>query len=76
MIPIMDVIVISIDKCEDSWAIEGEIVFEADFTTAFSVTYLTMYDDLEDLEIEIDPGEYDAKQLKEMIIAAAMEYDE
>ena len=76
MVQISDVIIISIDKNDDSWAVEGEILFESDLSTAFSVTYLTMEDELEDLEIEIVPGKYDARQLKEMILRAAVEYED
>jgi len=76
MVQISDVIIISIDKSEDSWAVEGEIMFESDLATPFSVTYLTAEDELEDLEIEIVPGKYDARQLKEMIVRAAVEYED
>jgi len=76
MVQINDVVIISIDKSEDSWAVEGEVMFESDIATPFSVTYLTAEDELEDLEIEIIPGKYDARQLKEMIVRAAMEYEE
>ena len=76
MIQINEVNIISIDKSEDSWAIEGEILFEGDFTTSFSVTYIEEYDELDDLEIEIIPGKYDGKLLKEMIVDAAYTYDE
>ena len=76
MIQISDVVIISIDKSEDSWAVEGEILFEPDLASAFSVTYLTMEDELEDLEIEIIPGKYDTRQLKEKILRAAVEYED
>lgn len=76
MIQISEVNIISIDKGEDSWSIEGEILFESDLTTPFSVTYAVDYDELEDLEIEINPGKYDSNVLKEMILAASATYDE
>ena len=76
MVQINDVTIISIDKSEDSWAVEGEILFESDLLAAFSATYLTAEDELDDLEIEIVPGKYDARQLKEMIVGACMEYEE
>ena len=76
MIQISEVSIISIDKGEDSWAIEGEILFEEDLSTAFEVTYLPDDDELEDLSLELEPGEFDEKQLKEMIIAAALEYED
>ena len=76
MVLVSDVTIISIDKSEESWAIEGEILFESDLTTAFSVTYIIGDDELEELEIEIVPGKYDKRLLKELILKAAMEYDE
>lgn len=76
MIQISEVNIISIDKSEDSWAIEGEILFEEDLSTAFEVTYLTDEDELEELSMEINPGKYDRTQLKEMIISAAQDYED
>lgn len=76
MIQISDVTIFSVDKSDDNWAIEGEILFESDLSTAFSVTYISEDDELEDLEIEIVPGRYDKRLLKEMILEAASEFDE
>lgn len=76
MVQISEVNVISIDKGDETWAIEGEILFESDLTTPFSVAYNPDYDELEDLEVEINPGKYDRNVLKEMIVDAAMAYDE
>jgi hypothetical protein len=75
MVRITEVNIISIDKSEDSWAIEGEITFEEDLSTEFAVTYLADEDEFEDLKLAINPGHYDKQQLKEMIIDAALEYD-
>ena len=76
MVQISEVNIISIDKSDDLWSIEGEILFESDLTTAFSVTYNSEYDELDDLELEIAPGKYDKLMLKEMIVNAALECDE
>lgn len=76
MIQISEVSIISIDKGEDSWAIEGEILFEEDLSTAFEVTYIPEDDELEDFTMEIDPGAFDKQVLKEMIIKASLEFDE
>lgn len=77
MVSVSEVTILSIDKSEDSWAIEGEILFESDLTTGFEATYLPDEDDeLEDLVLEINPGKYDKNVLKEKIISATMEYDE
>lgn len=76
MIQISEVNIISIDKGEDSWAIEGEVLFEEDLSTAFEVTYILNDDELEDLALEINPGEFDKDILKQMIISAANDYEE
>lgn len=76
MVQISEVTIFSIDKSDDNWAIEGEILFESDLTTAFSVNYIPDDDELDDLEIEIIPGKYDKRELKEMILEAANEFDE
>lgn len=76
MIQISEVNIISIDKGEDSWEIEGEILFEEDLSTAFAVTYLLEDEDLEELTLEIDPGAFDRKQLKDMVLSAAFEYED
>lgn len=76
LIRISDVSIISIDKSEDSWAIEGEILFEEDLSTVFEVTYFPDDDELEDLTMEIEPGNFDYQVLKDKIISAAMDFDE
>lgn len=76
MVQISEVNIISIDKSEDSWAIEGEILFEEDLSTAFAVTYLSEDDELEELSLEVNPGEFDTDELKDKIIAAALEYED
>lgn len=77
MIQITEVSIISIDKSDDSWAIEGEILFGEDLSTAFEVTYLPDDDELDDLSMEIDiEDKFDRALLKDMIINAVLEFDE
>ena len=76
MVSITEVTVISVDKNDIPWYIEGEILFETDLTTPFSVSYYPEDGEIEELEIEIDPGAFDGWVLKEMIIAAADEFEE
>lgn len=76
MVTISEVSIISIDKSEDSWAIEGEILFESDLSSPFSATYYPDDDEFEDLEIEINPGKYDKRVLTQMILEAAHEYED
>lgn len=76
MLQITEVNIISIDKGEDSWAIEGEILFEEDLSSAFEVTYITEDDELEDFSLEIDITGYDPTTLKNMIVEAAKDFEE
>lgn len=76
MVNITDAYIISIDRGEDSWAIEGEVVFEGDLSSGFEVTYNLEEDELEDLVLEVDPGKYSKSDFKKMVIKAAKEYEE
>lgn len=77
MLQISEVCIISIDKSEDSWAIEGEIMFEEDLSSAFAVTYLPDDDELEDFSMELTIDDiFDKSLLKDMIISAAMDYED
>lgn len=76
MIQITEVSIISIDKGEDSWAIEGEVLFEEDLSSAFEVTYIPDDDELEGFSMEIDVSGFDKKLLKEMIIKATVGYED
>ena len=75
MVQLSEVVVISIDKNDDIWEIEGEIFFESDLSAAFSVSYSLEDDELEDFEIEID-CKFDKKTFKEMLVSAAHEYED
>lgn len=76
MLQITDVTIYSMDQGEDSWALEGEILFEDDLTSAFAADYLPEEDELENLSLELDLDEqYDIRTLKKLIVKAANEYD-
>lgn len=76
MIQISEISIISIDKSDDSWAIEGEILFEEDLSTAFEATYLCDEDEIDELYLEMDPGSYDTALLEQMIMQAANDFEE
>lgn len=77
MLRITEVNIYSIDKGDDSWAIEGEILFEDDLTSAFEATYLAEEDELENLSLELDLEEdYDVRALKKWIVEAANDYED
>ena len=77
MISITEVNIISVDKSEeDSWQIEGEILFESELSTPFSATYLPDEDEFDDFEMELDPGTHDKRRLKKMILEAAREFED
>ncbi len=76
MVGISDVVILSVDKNDDVWEIEGEINFDGDLASPFSAQYSFDYDDLEDLNIEITPGRFDKNLLKEMIKDAVNDFEE
>ena len=76
MVTISEINIISIDKNEESWEIEGEILFESDLSTPFSATYYPDDDELEDLEIEITTGRFDKCLLRQMVLRAAQDYED
>ena len=76
MVNIVDVTIISIDKNELSWEIEGEILFEGDLESDFSAVYYPEEDEIEELELDVTPGKYDRHLLKEMIIESSNDYDD
>lgn len=75
MVQISEVNIFSVDKSEDSWEIEGEIVFESDLSSSFSTTYLPEDDDFDSFELEINPGKYDTKLLKDMMIESVNDFE-
>ncbi|MDD4843429.1 MAG: hypothetical protein PHU31_03720 [Anaerotignum sp.] len=77
MLRITELNIYSIDKGDDSWAIEGEILFEDDLTTAFEATYLADEDELESFSLELDLEEdYDVRALKKRIVEAANDFED
>lgn len=77
MLQISEVCIISIDKGEDSWAIEGEVMFEEDLSSAFEVTYLPDEDELEDFSMELTLADkFDFTILKDMIMNAATNFED
>ena len=76
MIPIDDVCIISIDKSEEVWAIEGEIIYDDDIACPFEASYLAEDDEFEGISAEADLDEFDYDELKDKIKASIMEYEE
>ena len=76
MLQISEVRIISVDKHDGVWAIEGEILFEQDLGLAFFVSYDENHDEFDELELEMNPGKYDECVLKDMVLKAAQEFDE
>ena len=76
MLQISEICINSIDKGDDSWAVEGDIVFDDDLISAFEATYIMEEDEIEDFSMELDFKDYDAKKLKEMLIQATLDFDE
>ena len=76
MVSIAEVNLISVDKSDNPWDIEGEIFFESELSTPFCASYYDDDGEFEYLEIEIDPGRYDRRLLMEMIVSAAEEFED
>jgi hypothetical protein len=72
---ITSVNIITVDKSENPWNIEGEIMFEEDLTTSFESIYDTEEKEFEELILDMDPGGYDIDDLKAMIVKSAEDYE-
>lgn len=77
MLQISEVNLISVDKSEEGWEIEGEVIFEDDLSSGFAASYLAEEDEWEELslELEMEKG-FSMSLLKDMILSAIEEYEE
>jgi len=75
---ISEIVVISVDRAENIWHIEGEAIFEGDFTTSFAATFYPDDNEIEGLEFDVAhvPGKYDAEQFTQMLVAAILSFEE
>lgn len=77
MLQISEVNLISVDKSEESWEIEGEVIFEDDLSSGFAASYLAEEDEWEELSLELEMEEgFSMSVLKDMILSAIEEYEE
>ncbi len=77
MLQISKVNLISVDKSEESWEIEGEVIFEDDLSSGFAASYLAEEDEWEELSLELEMEEgFSMSLLKDMILSAIEEYEE
>lgn len=77
MLQISEVNLISVDKSEESWEIEGEVIFEDDLSSGFAAIYLAEEDEWEELSLELEMEEgFSMSVLKDMILSAIEEYEE
>ncbi len=76
MISIEEVCIISIDKSEDIWDIEGEIIFDDDIACPFDASYDAQGDEFEQITTEMNIDEFDRDELLEKIKYAAFNYEE
>ncbi|MGM9915811.1 hypothetical protein [Anaerotignum sp.] len=77
MLQISEVNLISVDKSEESWEIEGEVIFEDDLSSGFAASYLAKEDEWEELSLELEMEEgFRMSVLKDMILSAIEEYEE
>jgi len=71
-----EIVIISVDRAESPWPIEGEAIFEGDFATAFAAAYYPEDGEVEGLEFDISPSVFDAAGFKEALVLAILEFDE
>ena len=76
MLQITEVCIISADKSDSNWEIEGEVFFDEDLDTAFTATYISEEDEFENISLELDITDYDKQALKHKILQALSEYVE
>ncbi len=76
MIPIDEVCIISIDRSDDVWTVEGEIIYDDDIACPFEASYIAEDDEFEELTAEMDISEFDPSELKEKIKAAIFECED
>ncbi len=77
MLQISEVNLISVDKSEEIWEIEGEVIFEDDLSSGFAASYLAEEDEWEELSLELEMEEgFRMSVLKDMILSAIEEYEE
>lgn len=72
---ITEINIITADKSDDVWLIEGEITFEEELITTFQASYNSVTGEFEELALETDPKDYDEDDLKEMILKAVEDYE-
>lgn len=77
MMQISEVNLISVDKSEEIWEIEGEVIFEDDLSSGFAASYLAEEDEWEELSLELEMEEgFSMSVLKDMFLSAIEEYEE
>ena len=76
MLELTEITIMSADKNEDAWTIEGELIFDGDLTAAFTVIYYPGDDEFDELTLESNPGRFDKRRFKELLLAAVDEFEE
>ena len=77
MLQITEINIYTVDKSEDLWTIEGEVVFEEALTAEFAANYIPEDDEFEELSLELDIDDtYNLPSLKERILQAVEEFED
>lgn len=77
MLQISEVNLISVDKSEEGWEIEDEVIFEDDLSSGFAASYLAEEDEWGELSLELEMEEgFSMSLLKDMILSAIEAYEE
>jgi len=75
MLELIEIIILSADEIGDSLSIEGKAVFDGDLATPFTAVYYPEDDELDILTLENNPGRFDKRRFKELLLAAVTEFD-
>ncbi len=76
MLEVHDFTIYSAVEDEHFFEIEGEVVFDNDHSTEFSVTISTEKNTIEQIEFEFQPDEYDEEDFRIKALKYAREFDE
>jgi len=73
---ISDIVVISVDKTDEVWHVEGEATFEGDFSTAFVATFYPADEEVDGLEFVVPLQDFDGERFTKMLVVAISDFEE
>ena len=73
MIPIDEVCIISVDKSEDVWSIEGEIIYDDDIACPVAAYYMAEDDEFDELTTDAGLDDVEPEEMRGHIKAAVID---